>query len=639
MKRSKNRKSGTSAGVVDTPLGEDLLNAKPFVEGLARFIEQCQTPMTIAVQGDWGTGKTNTMLLVEHQLAEDVHYRLSDPAAERPVDASTEPIYTIRFNTWQYSQFDMGEKLVGSMLENIGAHLLLANSASTSAKRAEFLKSVAPIASATGIGLLRAGLTAAGGGVLGSVLDEVTRAFHNAHSAEGADAAATLVNVREKFALAVEELVTVEQPRNSDAGTPEKGRVVVFIDDLDRLEPRKAVELMEALKLFLDVPHCVFVLAIDFEVVKRGVMQKYGLTDKREEGKARAFFDKIIQVPFQLPVSAYRVDGFIETLIAQIGIELSGTDERAKFGQLVLASVGSNPRSIKRLINTFSLLRGIAEISKTASGEQSVSDLQLFAVLCLQTAYPDAYAAIVGAEDIEYHDLVQAHIMPGGESSEEDGVSAEVEDRLKDMYEGLGIERGAAKFAALGSAIGDQFARDEAFDTAAFIAAMTQAMTTSSGGSANQSAPGTREKKYGADARRAHMEQIRWRSLDDALAAPEEFVKVLESHSDKIRVGASAAAPQDWVIESNGRRVGMVIVRQKFFHVTCEARWLNESRPGYWFEEFQKQFGDIDQTRVNVHEDRSWFSIAKLRPEESELRGRLAEFWLRFVSSRLDPAT
>src|SRR5690606_21563199 len=161
----------------------------------------------------------------------------------------------IRFNTWQYSQFDMGEKLVGSMLENIGAHLLLANSASKSAKRAEFLKSVAPIASATGIGLLRAGLTTVGGGALGGVLDEVTRAFHSAHSVGGGDAAATLVNVREKFAEAVKELVSVDGSK--------AGRVVVFIDDLDRLEPRKAVELMEALKLFLDVPHCVFVLAID----------------------------------------------------------------------------------------------------------------------------------------------------------------------------------------------------------------------------------------------------------------------------------------------------------------------------------------------------------------------------------------
>lgn len=624
-------KAPVFAGVIDTPRGHDLLNAKPFVAGLARFITHCQTPMTIAVQGDWGTGKTNTMLLVESELAPHAHFRLSDPPEEKPDAVRGEPIYTIRFNTWQYSQFDMGEKLVGSMLENLGAHLLLANSASKSAKRAEFLKSVAPIASATGIGLLRAGLTAAGGSALGGVLDEVTRAFHSAHSADGADAAATLVNVREKFAAAVDELVSAAPGADH---TP-KGRVVVFIDDLDRLEPRKAVELMEALKLFLDVPHCVFVLAIDFEVVKRGVMQKYDLTDKGDEAKARAFFDKIIQVPFQLPVSAYRVDEFIETLIAQIGIELRGAEEKRVFGQLVAASVGSNPRSIKRLINTFSLLRMIADISKSDTGDHSVGDLQLFAVLCLQTAYPDAYAAIVDTEAIEDHELVQSYIMPDEEGGGTGEISAEDAQRNEAEYAGLGIERGATRFAALGKVIGDQFLVGGAFDRSTFTAAMTQAMTTSSGGSSSQPQTGTRGKRYGAAARRAHMEQRGWRALDAALHGPEEFVRVLETYSDDIRVGASSSSPQDWVIESNGRRIGMVVIRQRFFHVTFEPRWANEPHPGYWLDKLREKFQDLDHSRINSN-DNKWFSVGQIRPEETDLRRRLAEFWLDIARSRLD---
>lgn len=43
-----------------------------------------------------------------------------------------------------------------------------------------------------------------------------------------------------------------------------KDRVVIFVDDLDRLVPSKAVELLEVLKLFLDCKQCVFVLAIDY---------------------------------------------------------------------------------------------------------------------------------------------------------------------------------------------------------------------------------------------------------------------------------------------------------------------------------------------------------------------------------------
>ena len=46
-----------------------------------------------------------------------------------------------------------------------------------------------------------------------------------------------------------------------------KQRLVIFVDDLDRCMPEKAIEVLEAIKLFLDVEGCVFVLGIDQEVM------------------------------------------------------------------------------------------------------------------------------------------------------------------------------------------------------------------------------------------------------------------------------------------------------------------------------------------------------------------------------------
>ena len=57
---------------------------------------------------------------------------------------------------------------------------------------------------------------------------------------------------------------------------------------------------MEIVKLFLDVPKCVFILAIDYDVVIEGVRRKYGNDFSKEKGKD--FFDKIIQVPFIIAV-------------------------------------------------------------------------------------------------------------------------------------------------------------------------------------------------------------------------------------------------------------------------------------------------------------------------------------------------
>src|SRR5690606_33625849 len=72
-------------------------------------------------------------------------------------------------------------------------------------------------------------------------------------------------------------------------------RFIVFIDDVDRLVPERAVDLLEAMKVFLDLEFCVFVLACDYQVVSRGLRSKFGADSS--DLKGRHFFDKIIQLP------------------------------------------------------------------------------------------------------------------------------------------------------------------------------------------------------------------------------------------------------------------------------------------------------------------------------------------------------
>ena len=56
----------------------------------------------------------------------------------------------------------------------------------------------------------------------------------------------------------------------------EEERLVIFIDDLDRLEAGTAVELLEGIKNLLDCEKCVFVLAVDSSVIYQGIRSKYG---------------------------------------------------------------------------------------------------------------------------------------------------------------------------------------------------------------------------------------------------------------------------------------------------------------------------------------------------------------------------
>ncbi len=51
-------------GYPDKPVAsitEDLFNVEVYVNALCSFIRSCETPMTISIQGDWGSGKTSMM--------------------------------------------------------------------------------------------------------------------------------------------------------------------------------------------------------------------------------------------------------------------------------------------------------------------------------------------------------------------------------------------------------------------------------------------------------------------------------------------------------------------------------------------------------------------------------------------------
>jgi hypothetical protein len=79
-----------------------------------------------------------------------------------------------------------------------------------------------------------------------------------------------------------------------------RGRVVVFVDDLDRCPPERIVQVLDAIKLFLDVPGCVYVLGLDREIIEQAVKTKFENYDNPSD-EAQQYLEKIISLPFDLP--------------------------------------------------------------------------------------------------------------------------------------------------------------------------------------------------------------------------------------------------------------------------------------------------------------------------------------------------
>ncbi|WP_195225136.1 KAP family P-loop NTPase fold protein [Schaalia turicensis] len=357
-------------GFDDEPTTEDLINAKPYIQGFVSFITQCPTPMTTAIQGDWGSGKTSSLIAIKNE--------------DKLKDA-----WVLEFNTWQYSQFNLGEQLVFSLIGEILTQLKTKIEQSSNEglqSEKEPLKEKLTRVACTLSPLAKFGATVLGFRDAYEALEQ-TYSKHLAEShSEDNLGPNQLIKSISTLRSDLQDLVDAITRNGPD-------RIYIFIDDLDRLEPERAVEVMEALKVFLNLRGCVFVLAIDFAVVLRGVRSKYGADFS--EDKARSFFDKIIQIPFNLPVSAYEIEGILESGLNSLGVAFT-RENLPQYVDLVNHSIGTNPRSIKRILNTFALILEISKVRTEDTPEElSRSQLDVFAVLCLQTGYQKLFRELL----------------------------------------------------------------------------------------------------------------------------------------------------------------------------------------------------------------------------------------------------
>ena len=96
-------------------------------------------------------------------------------------------------------------------------------------------------------------------------------------------------------------------------------RLVLFIDDLDRCDHKKAVEVLQAIMLLLadrDGSPFVIFLGIDARVIVRAIEENYGEVLVKAGITGYEYLDKIIQVPFVIPPAGPKALGnYLESLL------------------------------------------------------------------------------------------------------------------------------------------------------------------------------------------------------------------------------------------------------------------------------------------------------------------------------------
>ena len=371
------------SSIIDVPRQHDqndLFGINVYQDALIDFIKHTDTPITIALQGEWGSGKTSLMNLLRWNLCDAEDAEL-DEATGSHVPA---PFYPIWINTWQYSLMKSPNQAIMSILDGIINQIGALNPSDqrwndSKKKIGKLFKKMAKVG--TQVAVSAAGFD---GGA-------VAELFEGEESPQS-----DISQLKDE----IESLIADALEHN-----PAKKGFTFYIDDLDRIDPPVAVEILELLKNIFDLKHCVFILAIDYDVVIKGLKPKFGeLTDKNER-EFRSFFDKIIQLPFSMPVASYNIDTFLVDALKQIEFfsdkELEDPTTAANLSEIARLSVGCNPRSLKRLTNTLSLIsiinRRLAEGEET-SGQNKILN---FALVCTQIAYPYIYNQLTEEPDFK----------------------------------------------------------------------------------------------------------------------------------------------------------------------------------------------------------------------------------------------
>lgn len=338
----------------------DQFGIEPFEKGLTAFINNSNTPITVALQGEWGSGKTSLMNSLRQKLSNQNDSRF----------------YSVWLNTWEYALMkDASSTLIDIISKLIEEVSIIANI--DKEKKQNLMRNVRKI----GFSALK--VASSLNGLASSAINEIEKSVNETPEV-------TIGQIRIELENIIDQCISANQ---------DKKGIVFFIDDLDRIDPPVAVNLLELLKNVFTLKNCVFVLAIDYDVVIKGLEPKFGKYSAENEREFRSFFDKIIQVPFAMPVSNYNVDEFLKESLKSIdylnGQQILDTDLISKFSEVANLSVGKNPRALKRLMNSLSLISCINSARNINSeSDQLNENLELlvnFALVSVQIAYPQVY--------------------------------------------------------------------------------------------------------------------------------------------------------------------------------------------------------------------------------------------------------
>jgi Cdc6-like AAA superfamily ATPase len=231
--------------IIDKPAEEDALDFQRYSENLANIISGSTTPQfAVGIFGKWGTGKTTLMRMIEREL----------------LDKASDTILTVWFDAWRYER----EKYLAVIPFLRQIRIALENDLAKNRKEPSrwdvlrrgldrtftaFIESTefsvapagSPVSSTINLKKFSESLKSKGS----TYIDGEHIQFHE--------------HVTDYLKAALDKLYSDKDTKGA--------RIVVFVDDLDRCTPEKALEVLESIKAFFDIKGIVYVVGMDSESI------------------------------------------------------------------------------------------------------------------------------------------------------------------------------------------------------------------------------------------------------------------------------------------------------------------------------------------------------------------------------------
>ena len=388
----------------DNETDKDLLGFDIHAELIKDIVIDPQMlPISIGLFGDWGSGKSSVMKMLENKLKEK------------------ERVVTITFNGWIFEGYDdaksaLIEAILNAIIKEKKVSAQGIDAAKSLLKKVDWLR-FGKIA-ITNVGIPLAKAYATGGlSLIGDGLAKFVDLFENPTDL------ADKLKSEEGQKLQTELKGIIKSEKENKNQTPQVVRnfrkefektieecnidsLVIMIDDLDRCTPDRIIDNLEAIKLFLNVKKTAFIIGADKRIVRHAIQHRYKANDIRNseiddyESLVTDYLEKLIQVPYILPkLSESEVETYLTLLfcqrdlstefekIVQAFTEFREKDRHSTFGfqniktvvganeglanlaiiptlsPLITEGLKGNPRQIKRFLNAFTIRQKLAKVA------------------------------------------------------------------------------------------------------------------------------------------------------------------------------------------------------------------------------------------------------------------------------------